>query len=701
VTTATPTYVWNAAANAATYHLVVLDSSLATVVDQTLSTTAAGCSLGVGTCQTTPPPGLVNGSYTFTVAASNLAGTATSTSLPFTISAVPPTPVQLSPSGTVGTGIPAFTWNSTVGATQYQVRLQNSVGVITIDTTLAASSFGCGSGGICTFTPSSGLANDTYSWWVRAWNAVGHSTWSSGFAVTVNAPPVAPTLVSPTGTISTAMPSYTWNASPGATSYRLTVMNSAAIMVINATSSAAAAGCAAGAGTCTVVPSTALAADSYTWTVTANNAAGSGVSGPTAFTVSLGAPVPATPTQIAPSGGVSTGTPGFTWDSSATATQYQVRLQNSMGAITIDTTLAASSFGCGSGGTCTFTPSSALANDTYSWWVRAWNASGHSTWSSGLAITVNAMAGPTSPAAPTLMSPNGTIANASPTYTWNASSGATSYRLIVLDSGSATVIDLTNDASAVGCGAGTGTCSLMPPNTLANGNYTWTVTASNTAGNAASAPMAFTLNLSATAPATPTQIGPSGSVTTGTPSFTWNSSATATQYQVRLQNSAGAITIDTTLAASSFGCGSGGTCTFTPSTALANDTYSWWVRAWNGTAHSTWSSGLVITVNASASGVPAAPVQIGPNGSVMTTTPTYQWKPSTGATSYRLLVQSSAGTVIDATYLPTDVGCSTGTTCSIMPSTMLASHTTYSWWVRANNASGHSTWSAGMTITTP
>jgi len=86
---------------------------------------------------------------------------------------------------------------------------------------------------------------------------------------------------------------------------------------------------------------------------------------------------------------------------------------------------------------------------------------------------------------------------------------------------------------------------------------------------------------------------------------------------------------------------------------------------------------------------------------VMTTTPTYQWKPSTGATSYRLLVQSSAGTVIDATYLPTDVGCSTGTTCSIMPSTMLASHTTYSWWVRANNASGHSTWSAGMTITTP
>jgi len=255
--------------------------------------------------------------------------------------------------------------------------------------------------------------------------------------------------------------------------------------------------------------------------------------------------------------------------------------------------------------------------------------------------------------------------------------------------------------------------ALCTTSTLASGSHSITgkYSGDSTYGAGVAGPITETVSGSSgtttsgsPVPTAPTQIAPSGTATTGLPSFTWTSSANATQYQVLVMNASGRW-VNTTLAASSFGCGSGGNCAFTPSAALANDTYSWFVRAWNASGHSTWSSGFVVTVKASASatsGVPTAPAQIGPNASTATRTPIYSWSPSSGAASYRLLVRNGAGaTLIDTTYAASAIGCSSGGACSIAPATTLASRTTYSWFVRANNASGHSTWSAGMAFGTP
>ncbi|KAG1654034.1 1,6-anhydro-N-acetylmuramyl-L-alanine amidase AmpD [Nymphon striatum] len=62
----------------------------------------------------------------------------------------------------------------------------------------------------------------------------------------------------------------------------------------------------------------------------------------------------------------------------------------------------------------------------------------------------------TTPGAATLVSPSGTITDSTPTYTWNAVSGATYYYLYVNDS-TGNVIETWYTAAAAGCSSGTGT----------------------------------------------------------------------------------------------------------------------------------------------------------------------------------------------------------------------------------------------------
>jgi hypothetical protein len=105
---------------------------------------------------------------------------------------------------------------------------------------------------------------------------------------------------------------------------------------------------------------------------------------------------------------------------------------------------------------------------------------------------------------------------------------------------------------------------------------------------------------------------------------------------------------------------------------------------------------------AGASGTPAAPSLVSPSGTIATTTPTYTWNASAGATSYQVLVQNTQGVAVNVTVSATAAGCGSGTgTCSTTPSTALAAHTAYSWFVKAANSQGVSDWSAGLSIRTP
>ncbi|MEX2054641.1 MAG: T9SS type A sorting domain-containing protein, partial [Candidatus Andersenbacteria bacterium] len=118
-------------------------------------------------------------------------------------------------------------------------------------------------------------------------------------------------------------------------------------------------------------------------------------------------------------------------------------------------------------------PVSGLANNTlYYWRVNATNAGGTSSYSSTWSFTTIVAA----PAAPTLASPsNGaTGVSTSPTLSWNASTGATSYRLQV--STSSGFSQLVVDQSGI-----TGTS--YPVSGLANNTlYYWRVNATNAGG---------------------------------------------------------------------------------------------------------------------------------------------------------------------------------------------------------------------------
>jgi hypothetical protein len=111
-------------------------------------------------------------------------------------------------------------------------------------------------------------------------------TWTVAIAV-----PAAARLVSPSGAIATATPTYVWESVPTATHYRLWVEDTTAIDPrIQIVYSSAEAGCSGG-GTCRVTPATALAPGDATWSIRASNAGGEGpFSSALAFMVPSGTP---------------------------------------------------------------------------------------------------------------------------------------------------------------------------------------------------------------------------------------------------------------------------------------------------------------------------------------------------------------------------------------------------------------------------
>lgn len=197
------------------------------------------------------------------------------------------------------------------------------------------------------------------------------------------------------------------------------------------------------------------------------------------FRASIGTPPPA-PTQIAPDGVIESTTPTYSWNPSTGATSYWLFVGNGSGALIIQNYLAAAA-GCDTGtGPCSVTPATPLAYDTpYIWGVLASNSNGNSDWSSGKLIMANLAL----PPAPTLLAPVNTIATQTPTYSWNASAGAASY-LLWVGNGSGAIMNQIYTAAALGCGAGTGICSVTPATSLANAtSYGWAVLPKNAKGD--------------------------------------------------------------------------------------------------------------------------------------------------------------------------------------------------------------------------
>ena len=176
------------------------------------------------------------------------------------------------------------------------------------------------------------------------------------------------------------------------------------------------------------------------------------------------------------------------------------------------------------------------------------------------------------PAAPTNPSPasGATASSLTPTLSWSASSGATSYDVYFGTSSSPAI-------------AGTTTGESYSPGALtAGGTYYWKVVAKNSAGSASSAVLSFTTPSSttpssttpppvSTKPANPKPIKGAASVSTGQ-TLSWSPVTAASSYDVYLGTTQWPARVSTVAAAS-----------YAPGKLSSHTTYYWKVVARKGT----------------------------------------------------------------------------------------------------------------------
>ena len=125
---------------------------------------------------------------------------------------------------------------------------------------------------------------------------------------------------------------------------------------------------------------------------------------------------------------------------------------------------------------------------------------------------------------PTLVAPSGSTSS-TPTYTWNAVSGAEQYQLWVEDSSAKPKINQWYKASEVGCTSGTGTCSVAPSTPLTSGAAKFYVRAWASCNGGTysdwSDPMNFTVGAGGTTSATVLQLWSVTGATVGGTSTLW------------------------------------------------------------------------------------------------------------------------------------------------------------------------------------
>lgn len=299
--------------------------------------------------------------------------------------------------------------------------------------------------------------------------------------------PAAATLISPGEGIAAARPTYTWKAVSQASRYYLWVddTTSGGDGKIRIWLTSAEAGCADGEDNCTATPTTVLASGSAIWWIQTWNELGEGPwSAGKLFSVSTGG-TPGASILTTPSGTISDRTPTYRWQAVGDSTWYNLWVDDSTseGAGRIQTWYTAAKAGCAKGqSACSVTPPTTLAGGNAIWWIQTWNDAGEGPWSAPMTFFVN-LPGPPGPV--TLLKPDGTINNNSPTYRWRAVRDSTWYQLWVDDSTSSGSgkIQTWYTAAEAGCRGGRDICSITPAEPLANGDAAWWIQTWNEAGD--------------------------------------------------------------------------------------------------------------------------------------------------------------------------------------------------------------------------
>jgi hypothetical protein len=270
-------------------------------------------------------------------------------------------------------------------------------------------------------------------------------------------------------------------------------------------------------------------------------------------------------------------------------------------------------------------------------------------------ITVITIPPPPTATAPTNVTSSSFNAN------WNASSGATGYRLDVSTTSSfsnPSTIDVGNNLSRAMTG-------LSPSTT-----YYYRVRAYNTAGTSGNSNPVSVTTLAAI-PAPPIA-NAATNVTSNSFTANWNSSTGATGYRLDVSTSSSFSNFSTIDA--------GNNLSHVVTGLSSNTTYYYRVRAYNAAGSSGNSTPISVTT---AVGIPSAPIA-GPASNVTSSSFTANWNNVSGATGYRMDVSTSTSF---SSYAVQNFDAGNRVSVNV---TGTRSKTTYYYRVRAYNAAGNS-----------
>jgi large repetitive protein len=436
----------------------------------TSSTGSKTCSPSPATATSCTVTGLTNGTaYTFTVKSVNANGTSptSAASNSITPSTVPGAPTAAHATAGVSSAAVSFTAPSSNGGAAI-----SSYTVTATDTTTPANGGQSASGASSPITVS-GLTNgDSYTFTVTATNVSGTGTASAASnAVVPSTVPDAPTAVTATPGDQSAAVSWTPGFNEGSTTTSYTVTASDSTTPANGGETCTYTVSNPETDACTV--SGLTDGDSYTFTVTATNANGTGPASAPSNAVTPASP-PGAPTGVTAS--AANASASVSWTPPA---------DNGGSAVTSYTVTASDSTTPANGGeTCTYTVSdpetdtctvTGLANgDSYTFIVTATNTAGTGPASD----PSNAVTPSTVPDAPTGATATAGNESASVSFTpgFDEGSAITGYTV--------TATDTTTPAN--GGQTASGASSPITVSGLTNGDsYTFTVTATNANGTGA------------------------------------------------------------------------------------------------------------------------------------------------------------------------------------------------------------------------
>ena len=363
------------------------------------------------------------------------------------------------------------------------------------------------------------------------------------------------------------------------------------------------------------------------------------------------------------------------WTLSANASNYDVYRNGSLD----------SPSGVSVSGTTFNNNAGVVAGQTYSYFIRAKNIAGtRDSNTVGVSVPSNICQ-----AAPTLQSvtiaPSSITAGSSATVTIALSGPAPSGGATVSLSTSSPAFPVPSSIP-IAAGQSSGSFSVHSSASIA-ATTTATVTGNY---NGVDQLASITISVGAAlAPATPTGLSPGGAsqpgttVTTLTPTLSWNASQGATAYSVVVSQVGGGTVLSQNVSTNSVVC----------PTLVNGATYLWAVGASSSAGNSVPSAVVYFTVSVPTA--PATPTGLSPGGSsqpgttVNTLTPTLSWNASQGATAYSVVVsQVGGGTVLAQNVSTNSVACPT-----------LVNGATYLWAVGASNSAGNSATSAVVYFT--